>query len=592
VTVSGALLRKLTERLRGGASGDDPEIRQALGLTGEVSDRDLARALVRTIATAQLRDVHVSPERDHDRRDAAAPTLMTTPDASFLGQLAARESTGTHPVVAQLDDVDTLLAVLRAGTLAQRRAAAKRLSARLAEARTLSAETLRNVTTALLNVRDVEIALEVAHAREALPGPHGRAARQATEEFAAVIADLVPAIDDFWSGQSPADPVAALPPDHRAQLMVRLRDAPDVVAHHIGALLDGSDGVVTRQARTALLSSLRYAGDPRLVPVLVGLIATRNPDFVPEAARALARCDDPRVHPALANAYERSVVEAERALLAGALGRIGDVRGRDYVRQLLESDDERVLLAATLAMETLATGEDAARLTALLMRTDPILISAVVRALGRTGDSRGLAALAELRTHTAMSALWGEVEDAEASIRAMMELRGEEAPERTESVALATAGKGTIDQLVRDPAIVRLRAWIDFVVGNVWLAVGGSERAIRRFERAASRRPHWAAPLAEIALLHAERKHTAQALAAFRRALEADRRWVERQPNAAGPLLSVFLRRAEEVEASGRVDIARGLIEEARALDLRQVPSELRFEVNRRHEQLRLRSSP
>jgi hypothetical protein len=38
------------------------------------------------------------------------------------------------------------------------------------------------------------------------------------------------------------------------------------------------------------------------------------------------------------------------------------------------------------------------------------------------------------------------------------------------------------------------------------------------------------------------------------------------------------------------VDIARGLIEEVLALDLRHVPSELRFELSRRQEQLRTRS--
>ena len=56
-------------------------------------------------------------------------------------------------------------------------------------------------------------------------------------------------------------------------------------------------------------------------------------------------------------------------------------------------------------------------------------------------------------------------------------------------------------------------------------------------------------------------------------------------------LARVFLRRAEEVEKSGRVDIARGLIEEMLALDLRRVPSELRFELTRRQEHLRQRSA-
>src|SRR5690606_40150804 len=61
------------------------------------------------------------------------------------------------------------------------------------------------LSTTLLNLRDVEITLEVTHAREALPGAHGRHARQETEEFVKVIDQLVHDIDEFWSGQTALD---------------------------------------------------------------------------------------------------------------------------------------------------------------------------------------------------------------------------------------------------------------------------------------------------------------------------------------------------------------------------------------------------
>src|SRR5690606_5061948 len=139
--------------------------------------------------------------------------------------------------------------------------------------------------------------------------------------------------------------------------------------------------------------------------------------------RALARIEDPRVHPAVAVAYERSVVDHERATLAGALGAVGDVRGRDYVRKLLSSDDDRVLLAAVAALSSLAISEDCERLIPLLERTDPVLLTHVIRALGRAGDPRGLLPLAELRRESGLSALFSDAEDAEAAIRALMELR-------------------------------------------------------------------------------------------------------------------------------------------------------------------------
>lgn len=581
---------RLSRRLEEGAGGDDAELRRRLGLPADAPDRDLARALVRALSTAQIASVGVGSEHARDERDPGRAAPIIQLDASFLGRLGAR-SGDARPGVEQLEDVHTLLAVLRAGTLAQRRAAAMRLGARLAEARDLSNDKIRAATSTLLSLRDVEIAFEVSHAREALPGAHGRQARQETEEFARLLEPLVQAIDDFWAGQSSSEPIASLPPDQRAQLMVRLRDAPDVVLRHVGSVLDGSDGVATRQARLALLSSLRYSGDPRLVPSLVGLIATRNPELVPEAARALAHIDDPRAHPAIVAAYDRSVVDVERAMLAGALGLCGDVRGRDYVRKLLASDDERALIAAAAAMESLATAEDVPHLVPLLERSDPILVAHAIRAIGRTGDPRGLPVLAELRESVGLSGLWGDVEDAEAAIRAHMELRGEELPDHTGAFAIAVAPRAAMEERKREPALVRLRSWLDYVAASAWLAIGAARRAVARFERASARRDGWAPPLAAIALHHARKGRTAQALAAFRRALEVDQRWVERQVVVVGTLARVFLRRAEEVERGGRVDIARGLVEEVLSLDLRRVPSELRFELSRRQEQLRARMS-
>ena len=581
-------VKRLERRLREGAGGDDAELRQALGVSSD-DDGELARALVTAVGEEALGHVQCGAEKDP--RSPEAPPVVSAADASFLGRLTASSEHGAEQLgVAELDDVQTLLAVLRAGGLVQRRAAALRLGA-LVEGGELSNEDVRSVTTTLLNVRDVEIAFEVSRAREALPGARGRAARQESEEYSEVVEKLAQAVEDFWSGQLSVEPVGALPPDHRAQLMVRLRDAPDVVLDHLSSVLDGSDGVSGKGSRLAMLSSLRYSGDPRLTPALVSLLSSRNADFVPEAARSLARVDDPRAHPALAAAYERSVVDSERAILAGALGIASDVRGRDYVRKLLGSDDDRVLSAAVEAMESLANAEDAERLVPLLDQSDPVLLTHVIRALGKTGDARGLLPLVELRRESGLSALFADAEDAEASIRSLMELRGEEPPEHTESIDLATASRSGMAERARDPVVVRFSSWFDFVMGHLWLGLGAWRRAISRFERAAARRPGWAAPLAALALHHARKERPPQALAAFRRALEADRPWVEGNIYAMRALARVFLRRAEEVEKSGRVDIARGLIEEMLALDLRRVPSELRFELTRRQEHLRQRSA-
>lgn len=585
---------QLLARLEQGAGADEAELRGALDLGAEAADGDLASALVRKISEQQIARAKVTKKRRRDPRASDAPDVVSAVNSSFLGRLSvvAGEGEGSEDKlhVGELEDAHVLLSVLRAGTLPQRRAAALRLAHRLGES-ALSNEELRAVSTTLHDMRAVEIDFEVSRAREALPGARGRQARKEAEELEPVLEKLIAAIDEFWSGQRATDPVAELKPDRRAQLMVGLRDTPDVLPAHIGSVLDGSDGVSTKEARHAALTSIRYAGDPRLVPPLVGLLRAGQPDFGVDAARALARIDDPRVHPALATAYERSVTDIERVVFAGALGLVGDVRGCDYVRSHLASDDERVLLAAVEAMESLATSEDCERLIPLLERDHPQLLAHVIRALGRTGDARALLPLGQLRRESGLSALWADAEESEAEIRAQMELRGEEPPELEESLELATAAESGLAERKRDPMIVRLKSWWDFMMGNVWLGLGASRRAVRRFERAAGRRPGWAVPLAALAMHHARKERPAQALAAFRRALEANRSTVEGNLIAIRVLARIFLRRAEEVEKIGRVDIARGLIEEVLTLDLRRIPSELRFELTRRQEQLRMRGA-
>jgi hypothetical protein len=45
------------------------------------------------------------------------------------------------------------------------------------------------------------------------------------------------------------------------------------------------------------------------------------------------------------------------------------------------------------------------------------------------------------------------------------------------------------------------------------------------------------------------------------------------------------------MEREGRSDIARGLLEEVMTLDLRRAPSAMRFEISRRHDAVRRRST-
>jgi tetratricopeptide (TPR) repeat protein len=577
--------RRWIERLRRGAGQGEEALRASLAMTNDEGDRELARRLVAVLAEESLADLCVGEPGDAEGQAEAAA------DASFLGRLVVEPLAG-RPCIGELDEVPTLLAILRGGSLLQRRAAALRLR-ELLENGQLDDEKISVIENVLVAQRDADTAFEVARARAALPGEVGEEARDEDEPWAKLTTDLEKAVRNFWEGETTSEPVALLPGEQRAWLGIRARLLSDSIVAHLCAVLEGCDGVSDADARRALLESLRCAADPRLVPSLVGILENRRPEFVPDAARALARISDPRVKPALLAAYERSVVDSERAVLAGALGLAGDPRGASYLRKLLRDDDPRARFLAVEALEALATSEDVERLGAMVEHADRTLVALVVRALGRIGDARALAVFERLRLRELPSALLAEIEDAESSISAQMELRGEEAPAQPEPSSLAVAARDQVVARGHDEGVwARFRGHIDFALGHVWMAVGGLGRAVAWFELAAVRRPRWPAPLAAIALAHVRQGEPARALGAFRRAIEADRSWVERERFVVRTLAEVVLRRAEEMERAGRLDIARGLLEEVLELDLRRVSSNVRFELRRRRQALTAKAPP
>ncbi len=578
-------VERLRQCLREGlaASGD---ARAELGLPEDAEDAELARALVMAVGEGEVDRVAIGQGRRADPRPTIRPSLIPGADTSFLGRLRTeRSSEGLD--VDDLGDVRTLVAVVRAGSLKQRRAAVRRLGALLSEERrAIPSDQRRAATELLTRIRDVEIAYELSEARAGLPGGLGRQVRAEREEVEQLAERVARRVSAFWDGEIAHEPLTLLPGDQRANLLMRVRDLPGALVHHLGAVIEGTDGVSSREDRLALLSSLRYSGDRRLVSSLRIVLDTADAELALEAARALGAIDDPRVHPALLAAYERNVVDKNRAVLAGALGRAGDARGADYVRTALASDDPNVVRNALEALEAVGGTEDTEAVVRKMEKADPVLAIQAVRTLARLADGRALAALREMRDRTSVSALWAELEDAEAAIRARTELRGEE----IEAEAAIKPGGGAKLAERKAPAMARLGSLKDFAIGHLWLMVGALGRAVGRFEGAAERRPGWATPLIAIALAYARKSRWAPALAAFRRAIEVDRARVERQPVVIRSVARCFLRRAEEMERDGRHEIARGLLEEALALDLRRAPSALRFEVSRRHEAMRARA--
>ncbi len=585
--ISYSQIQILKEQLRkGSVVYNNPNVRDVLAIGPQVEDGELAIALVRAISRRSVDDIVIDESNRRDPRASEEISRVFTIDKSYLAQLRAGESERLLDL-ERVSDPRILIAVVKAGTLSQRRSAIRRIGNLFQQPGELTPERSRDLIDALSQFRDVEIAHELAEARLQLPGIPGKEQRMIRKEWERLVSEVERAVIAFWEGDSADEPIAKLHADQRAQLFAHVPDLPETIIRHISAVIEGTDGVTDSTGRHALIASLRYAGEPSLIPCLRSVLEGKEPDLIIPAARSLGHIEDDRVHNVLRSAYERALLPEHRVVLAGALGVVGDTRGADYVRGIFREGDPQMIEYALEALAGLGSRDDCRMIADVLEHDDPIVLSAAIRALGRIGDSHALVPLLRLREKTRWSAVRAAIEEAEGAIRSQMELLGEEPPSRKAASEAFDTAKMAISVKRADPAEVGFRARWALFVGHLWLFIGFISKAVARFEVAASLRPGWVAPVLAVAMAYNRRELYAQALNAFRRVLEIDRSVVEQSPARIRALTRCFLRRADVVERSGRPDIAYGLLEEVLSLDLRKAPSGVRVALIQRHEQLR-----
>ncbi|QQR89077.1 MAG: HEAT repeat domain-containing protein [Myxococcales bacterium] len=561
--------------------------RDLLGLDESAEDNHVAYELLRGITAENLKQLSISPEKKQDPRPPVdeSKVMHSAEGKSLLDRLTNSINQGTS-ALEDISDIRTLVAILHAGSLRLRRAAAQRIETIIRH--DVPNEALKLLADAIQNNRDLDIAYELGLVSRMLPGAVGRKARAEQARWKRIAEETEKDVEGFWQGSVHTNPLAMMPVDQRAQLGLRTKDLSNATLCYLSSVLEGSDGIADAEDQLALLVSLRYCGDSRIVPSLCVLLESNDFHTSSEAARCLARIDDPRVHPALASAFERSVSVRERLILAAALGLQGDVRGREFLKGHLTDRDKTQLLLVLEGLETLGSSEDVETVALLLEEDDLPLNLAATRTLGRIGDLRALIPLRDMLQTPRASSIRAEVEDALYDVRERLFLRGEEIPEsETVVFALQAVSKAQLSAK-RDPASVRIRSYWDYIRGWFWMLLGFSRRAIARFEGAASRRPGWVHPLLSIAMIHSRKERYAQALSAFRRSIEADKFHVERNPLVARTLALCFLRRAEQIEQEGRSDVARSIIDEVLALDLRFAPPSILFELRRRRDSFQL----
>ncbi|HKP56991.1 MAG TPA: hypothetical protein VJV78_09735 [Polyangiales bacterium] len=590
-------LHELHEILvHGAGAADATPARLSLGLSATSEDKLFARALVQAVAHECVPALPEAPPSQPpaagDAESARAAEGEPPGDDEPGPVTASRAFTTRAPApslsIARLDDIRTLLLVVRAGSFFQRRESVRRIGELLSSSSTqLASDLRRQALDTLTRLQHTELAHEIGVALARLPGGEGRAARADQRTRAERAGHVEARIVAFWDGEESEEPLTQLAPEERAQLLLRLRGLPDLLARHVGALLEDAQVLGQAPLRRMLLSSLEHSGDPRLLPALRSQFLMQDAETFDGCVRALASIEDPRVLPLLRDAYERAARSRDRLLLGAALGCQGDSRGLGLAREALAaqtSGDPALVPPALELLAELGGSEDIQRVTELLDHPEETAARAAIRALGRIGDGRALAPLAALRARAQSSALRAQIEDAELSIHARVELLGEEAPSQQATHAAWDTNKMVARVRARDPATVRVRARLYHFFAYLWLLCGAQLRAIARFEAAAALRPEWIAPVLALALLYARSGQIPQALAAFRRAVDIDRYELEADGHAITALAQTFLRRAEAMEREGRLDIARSLVEEVLSYDLRKAVAEVRFALQERLE--------
>ncbi|HET8933756.1 MAG TPA: HEAT repeat domain-containing protein [Polyangiales bacterium] len=567
----------------GSAGIDQSRVREALGLTPDSTDEQFARALVEQAAQASLPALHVTmssapPRQGRDSNRPPRPSVVPWM-AATQGPLGA-----TSRGLRELDNLHTLLLIARAGGLFLRRAAIVRIGDLLMGVEVIAADQRRQTLETLRRLGHAELAYDVGDVLASLSGGEGRSARaeqRARQDLAARVQLSVLA---FWEGEHHAEPFAALNAEERAMLLPHARGLSDVTVRHLSSLLENTAARTAEPELRVLLTLLEHAGDPRLLPALRSLFFDTPTALYEPCVRALASIDDPRVPALFDDAYERATRTTQRLLLAAALGRFGDSRGLTYARNVLREQDPQHLVAAVGVLSEIGGKDDVQRLIDLLEHPDPRVLHSAIRGLARIGDSRALLPLAELRSRVESSSKRADIEDAESAISARAELLGEALPSGEALYESRDTRRMVAIARTRDPALLRLRARVFYGVAVMCSLCGAARRANSFFEAASALLPGWLAPVRALALLHARRRDIAAALAAFRRALDIDREELEADAHAVSVMATTFLRRAEAVEREGRVDIARGLVDEALSYDLRRAGAEVRMALSERRQ--------
>jgi tetratricopeptide (TPR) repeat protein len=523
---------------------------------------------------------------------AGASLQSVRREGHVLEQLAAMPSFGTTDPIMGLDDVPVLWCLVRAGRIAERRAAVRRLGTLISDG-ALAGDTFdgKELVAGLVAIRDPRIAFEVDTALVSATGSAGRAARQRLARADRLLARVGHLSQKYWAGKEEIDPLDNLSREELLRLGVWIRRGPDELAGHVAEYLQ-SRLVRGEPSRVAdAVGAFIPSGDERLVPVLSRILPDGEIAERIATARALARIADPRVHRALIKAYRHATDVNEKTVIGGALGQFGDDHALDFLLGELGTDDPALLEEVVRSLGSIGSLEAEPRLVPLLQNERSALVRAVARALVRCGGPAALAELRNLASRRHHQATM--LHEASEALALKLQLLGRIAHEETGPPRRVAVFPYRDDDAPSPPVEVagppwsaRFRSLGYYLLGLLLISVWQHARALRAFTIAAQLHRGAPTPLLREAQLHAANSRDDLAIRAFRRALTANRRWVLRRQRWVEQMLHSYMRRADNLVARKRKREALDLLDEVASLDLRAADLDVRLAVTRRRDRL------
>ncbi len=493
------------------------------------------------------------------------------------GEQDEQEATREH-------DVQRLVNLLRVGGLVDKRRAALTLGDFLVRKRKLASEEHYGLALdALTSNRDPAVALEATESLARLGGAEARRANAVVERMEAFFDKIADRVRHYWDGVLQDDPLPSLSDSDLVSMGIWMRRAPDYIAGHVAEYMLARLGRDETRALASVTGAMVPSGDPRLLPVLIRVLQDAEYEARVASIKAIAHIDDPRSLGALRKALRHATDALERVMLARALASFGDDSGReDLLTRLDESSPSFVREEALKAVGLLPEVEPAVmeRIGKLVESPAPAIAVAALRALSLRGDGDTVEHLERLAAERVT--LRAAINRAAGDLRARLALAGDE--------RYAGPGGDLALAAVKTPGLLlRARSVLWYLLGVVFAALHRWQRARRAAGRASRINPSSAKGHFLTGYVWIQEGQDDAAIESYRQGLQIDSLFPVRQWGEADRLLGAYLRHAEVLARRlGRRDESIALLEETEFIDLRSADPNLKIEVVRRLDGLKL----